>query len=102
MGKTILLGHVETGFGDAKNWGIEEIRRVRGYNRLKSGTLNVKLDAPHELRPDFRLPRGQRTDGRAEDLNFERCQLLIGSKRVPALIAQLMQRNIRQQGKEAR
>jgi CTP-dependent riboflavin kinase len=65
---------------------MAEIREVTAYS-LISGTLNVKLDVPHTLRSDFRLPRERRTDGRPEDLDFERCRLVMRRGNVRALIA---------------
>jgi CTP-dependent riboflavin kinase len=58
-----------------------------GYENLREGTLNVKLDAPHDLRRDRKLPREDRKDGRGEDLYFEYCCLVIGAGRAPAVIA---------------
>jgi len=87
MVKRILSGRIETGCGDAKNWEISEIQKITGCRNLKKGTLNLKLAIPHNLRPDCKLPRGERKDGRDEDLYFEYCFLVIGSCRVPALIA---------------
>jgi CTP-dependent riboflavin kinase len=87
MFKKILSGRIEAGCGDAKNWGISEIRSVTGYSNLKKGTLNVRLGAEHILRPDYELSRRDRGDGRDEDLCFERCCLVIDACRVPALIA---------------
>ena len=88
MTKKTLHGHVEPGCKDAKNWGIDDIRKATGWGHLKPGTLNVRLDAPHTLRADFHLPRGQREDGREEDLDFEPCWLVIGDgQKVKALIA---------------
>jgi CTP-dependent riboflavin kinase len=88
VAKSRLRGRVTNGFGDAKNWGIEQIRALTAYDSLQRGTLNVVLDVPHTLRSDFRLPRERRTDGRNEDLDFERC-LVVGSSgdSVRALIA---------------
>jgi CTP-dependent riboflavin kinase len=88
MTKQILSGYVyELRWGDARNWSIAEIREATGYNSLIPGTLNVKLDASHTLRSDFHLPREQRTDGRNEDLDFERCRLVMQHGTVRALIA---------------
>jgi CTP-dependent riboflavin kinase len=87
MGARILSGHVmRGGFGDASNWGLAEIREVTGYSLLP-GTLNVKLNAPHKIRSDFRLLRERRTDRRPEDLDFERCRLVMEHGTVRALIA---------------
>jgi CTP-dependent riboflavin kinase len=82
-----LSGKVAAGCGDGSNWGISEIRKATGYGNLKKGTLNVKLEDPHDLRPDYELPRADRKDGKDEDLCFECCCLVIGFRRVPALIA---------------
>ena len=87
MVKKILKGRVEKGCRDGKNWDISDIRKTTGYDNLKPGTLNVRLAAPHNLRIDYRLPREQRTDGRDEDLYFERCRLVIGRSSIRALIA---------------
>jgi|GEM_PF-4421200 len=57
------------------------------FDNLKEGTLNVRLDAAHSLRPDYKLLRGDRECGRDEDLFFERCCLVIGLHRISALIA---------------
>mgnify|MGYP001615959028 CR=1 FL=1 len=86
MAKRLLRGRVESGEGDATKWPTEEIRRLTRYN-LVPVTLNVVLDAPHTLRPDFTLPKEHRSDERQEDLNFERCALMVGADRVRALIA---------------
>src|SRR5712692_2459462 len=83
----ILRGIVKPGVGDAANWPLKQIRNVTGRYNLIAGTLNVELDEPHSVRCDFTLPVASRNDGRREDLYFEECLLLIGSKRVPALIA---------------
>lgn len=87
MATKTLRGQVETGCGDARSWDISEIRRVTGFDDLKESTLNVRLDAAHNLRPDYTLLRGDRECGRDEDLYFERCCLVIGPYRVSALIA---------------
>ena len=83
----ILRGIVKTGLGDAKNWPLEQIRDVTGRANLLAGTLNVELEEPHSVRHDFTLHATSRNDGRYEDLYFEECSLLIGLKKVPALIA---------------
>jgi CTP-dependent riboflavin kinase len=73
---------------DARNWGIADIRGATGYSRLQPGTLNVRLSSPHALRCDFKLQAKLRTDGRDEDLNFERCRLVMSDGiKVRALIA---------------
>jgi CTP-dependent riboflavin kinase len=87
MVKNILSGQIVAGCGDGSSWGISEIQKATGYVKLKKGTLNVKLCSPHTLRPDYVLRRQERKDGRDEDLFFERCCLVIGAYRVPALIA---------------
>jgi CTP-dependent riboflavin kinase len=87
MVQKVLRGHVASGCRDANNWGISEIRKATGFEDLKAGTLNVRLESPHNLRPDYKLLRGNRKDERDEDLFFESCCLVIGSHRVPALIA---------------
>jgi hypothetical protein len=89
IGEGILIaGYVMPGLGDASNWGIADIQVATGYGRLQPGTLNVSLSAPHMLRRDFQLQGSQRTDGRDEDLDFERCQLVTGDGiKVRALIA---------------
>ena len=69
------------------NWGISQIQRVTGYMHLENGTLNVKLEAEHILRPFCTLRREDREDRINEDLSFERCCLLICDRKVPALIA---------------
>jgi CTP-dependent riboflavin kinase len=83
----VLRGTVKAGVGDAKNWPLEQIRSLTGRSDLIAGTLNVELDEPHAVRRDYTLHAASRNDGRREDLYFEECLLLIGSKRVPALIA---------------
>jgi CTP-dependent riboflavin kinase len=83
----ILKGMIKSGVGDAKNWSLGQIQTVTGRADLIAGTLNVEVDELHKLRCDFTLPAVSRKDGRQEDLYFEECLLLIGSKRVPALIA---------------
>jgi CTP-dependent riboflavin kinase len=84
-----LKGRISSGLGDARSWEISGIRKATGYDRLKEGTLNVRLDAPHRLRRDYALRREHRKDRREhdEDLYFERCVLVIGTDRVQALIA---------------
>ena len=83
-----LRGRIVAGCGHAgRNWGISEIQKVTGYANLKQGTLNVRLEAEHNLRPYCKLPREDRKDGIGEDLYFEHCCLVIGTHRVPALIA---------------
>ena len=81
-----MNGRVFTGVGDAKNWATAQISDLTGY-QLVPGTLNVKLDQDHEVRPDFTLRMECREDMRPEDLYLERCWLLIGDDRVRALIA---------------
>ncbi len=83
----VLRGRITDGCGDAKNWGIEDIRKATGRNNLHAGTINVKLDAPHCVRPDYWLDKGNRSDGRDEDLCFEKCQLITPNAKVGALIA---------------
>jgi CTP-dependent riboflavin kinase len=83
----ILRGIVKSGVGDAANWPLEQIRTVTGRRDLIAGTLNVRLDEPHSVKRDYTLLQASRDDGRREDLYFEECLLLIGLKRVPALIA---------------
>ena len=82
-----LRGCVTTGCGDAKNWGIDAIRKATGCNGLLPATFNVRLDTPHKLRVDATLSRGDRTDRRGEDLFFERCVLALGGGMVRAWIA---------------
>jgi CTP-dependent riboflavin kinase len=82
----VLRGVVKAGLCDAKNWDVKAIRTVTGRPDLVEGTLNVKLNEPHVLRPDFALPAASRND-RNEDLYLEECLLLINSDKVPALIA---------------
>lgn len=76
-----------SGCGDARNWGIGDIRRVTGRDNLHPGTLNVRLDVPHGLRVDHTLRKEERTDRRPEDLYFECCSILWRGRIVPALIA---------------
>jgi CTP-dependent riboflavin kinase len=87
MARQILRGYVSPGHDDARKWGIAEIRKATGYTSLIEGTLNVRLSIPHSVRTDFRLRKEDRTDGRAEDLDFERCLLVTRSGSVAALIA---------------
>ena len=88
MTKRTLRGHVASGLSDARNWGIADIRGATGYSRLQPGTLNVRLSSPHALRCYFKLHAKLRTDGRDEDLNFERCRLVMSDGiKVRALIA---------------
>ena len=93
MAKNTLRGVYESGCGDARNWGIDDIRLVTGWHRLERGTVNVRLEVPHTLRqpPDFHLAREQRSPEYGhddEDLDFERCFLVLpGGARVRALIA---------------
>ena len=83
-----LSGTVESGCGDARNWGISEIQEITGYGKLQPGTLNVRLSSPYNVRSDYELLGENRKDGRRyENLRFEHCCLLIGPCRVPALIA---------------
>ena len=37
----------EKGSGDASNWGTDDIRRVTGWRSLVDGTLNVRIEGPH-------------------------------------------------------
>jgi len=83
----VLRGRITSGVGDASNWPIDQVREVTGYHDLVPGTLNVVLEEPHRLRPDFTLYRECRTDARPEDLHFECCSLLIGADKVRALVA---------------
>src|SRR6266849_6343508 len=87
MIKKALCGYLTTGRSDAKKWGIDAIRKATGCFGLQPGTLNVRLDAPHDLRADAMLSRKDRTDGRGEDLFFEHCWLALGGGMVPAWIA---------------
>lgn len=82
-----LPGKIITGYGDASNWGVEDIRRVTERPDLHRGTINVKLGVKHELRRDYALPREDRADERDEELYFERCFLVTRNVDVPALIA---------------
>jgi CTP-dependent riboflavin kinase len=81
-----IRGALETGLGCAKEWSIGEIRKVTGFPSLQPGTLNVRLDAPHNIRTDALLLREGRIDNLDEDLLFERCQLLLGGVTIPAWI----------------
>lgn len=83
----ILRGAIRNGLGDAKNWSLDEIRKTTQRPNLIAGTLNVHLNEAHIVRRDFTLHANRRTDGRNEDLYFEECRLLLGSCKVPALIA---------------
>jgi DNA polymerase alpha-binding protein Ctf4 len=88
MKKKVLPGHVmKNGAGDASNWDIDAIRRVTGRGGLQRGTLNVKVDGPHKLRPEYQLSRNERADKRDEDLYFESCVLVMDGGTVAALIA---------------
>jgi CTP-dependent riboflavin kinase len=87
MSTKTLRGCLKAGLNDAKNWDMDAIRRATGCSGLRPGTLNVELDAPHELRVDATLYRKDRADGRNEDLYFERCHLMLGESKVPAWIA---------------
>lgn len=87
MVKKLLHGCVTGGCGDARNWGIEDIRKATGCDKLYPGTINVKLDAPHYLRVDCKLDRKDRSDLRDEDLYFERCSLITPTAHVDAFIA---------------
>src|ERR1700688_167218 len=83
-----LRGRIEAGCGNAgRTWDISEIQRVTGYTKLTNGTLNVRLEVEHNLRPDCNLRKEGRKDGIAEDLFFQHCVLVIRNGRVPALIA---------------
>ncbi len=83
-----LPGRVKPGSGHAgRNWEISQIQSLTGFTNLKNGTLNVRLEAEHSLRPYCHLRRGDRKDGIDEDLYFELCCLVIGDCRVPAVIA---------------
>jgi CTP-dependent riboflavin kinase len=83
-----LTGRIEAGSGHAgRNWGISEIQKLTGYTNLMQGTLNLRLEAEHSLRPCCILRREDRKDRIGEDLYFEYCCLVIGVCRVPALIA---------------
>jgi hypothetical protein len=72
---------------DARNWGIEEIRKATGRTNLYAGTINVELDQPHKLRVDHTLDRRDRTDQRDEDLFFEDCWLITSTAKVSSVIA---------------
>jgi CTP-dependent riboflavin kinase len=85
--KTVLDGRIKAGCGDAKHWGIEEIRKATGRGNLYGGTINVEIDHPHTLRVDHRLDRRDRTDQRQEDLCFENCWLITSTGKVSAVIA---------------
>jgi hypothetical protein len=87
MASKVLRGLISEGCGDAKNWGIEDIRRATIREDLHNGTINVKLDTPHCLRVDYRLDRKDRSDRRDEDLCFEKCWLITPTMKVEALIA---------------
>jgi CTP-dependent riboflavin kinase len=93
MPKETLHGHYEeNGSRDASNWGMDDIRRATGWDRLQTGTVNVRLAGHHAPRPDYHLPRQCRSPeyGHShEDLKFEICVVLLPcGARVRALIAQ--------------
>jgi CTP-dependent riboflavin kinase len=91
MTKRVLCGRVAPGCGDAVNWPMDDILKkvARCFGHLEKGTLNVTLDGTHELRPDFKLSKKERSDGgtRPEDLSFECCRLVTATGSVRALIA---------------
>ncbi len=91
MTKRVLSGRVSPGCGDAANWPMDDIlKTVAGcFDRLERGTLNVTLDEPHALRPDFKLLKDERSDrgARPEDLIFECCRIGTGKGSLKVLIA---------------
>jgi CTP-dependent riboflavin kinase len=91
MTRRVLSGRVLPGLGDAANWPMDDILKTVAscFDHLEKGTLNVTLDEPYTLRPDFKLLKDERSDRgtRPEDLSFECCRLGTGTGSLKALIA---------------
>jgi CTP-dependent riboflavin kinase len=65
---------------------LELLRKKVGMPNLVSGTLNVKLDHPHQHKPDFEFLRAEWPKPETEDWFFEKCEVSFRGKVAIGLI----------------
>jgi CTP-dependent riboflavin kinase len=90
MNSATVIGRVQTGHRVAskvmREPVMDVIRKRTGFPRLRSGTLNVRIEKPHDHRRDYTLPPDDRTDGYLEVWYFELCRISRGQRGIGALI----------------